>query len=89
MAAGAYKTNTPGWQIRQTAQRVQEWFDYQFSRVDVEGPDLPQVQWPEAVARVVFWILVVALGLWLSWMLYRVALKYWQQRQERLNNQPA
>lgn len=85
-ATNTFKANTFGWQIRQTAQRVQEWLDYQFSRVDVEGPDLPAWKWPEAGARVVFWILVVALGLWLSWMIYRATLKYWQQRQGRTDN---
>ncbi|HEY9764044.1 MAG TPA: DUF4129 domain-containing protein [Trichocoleus sp.] len=87
-ASNTFKTDSLGWQLRKSAQQVQEWFDYQFSRVDVEGPDLPQWKWPEMPARVLFWILVVAFGLWLSWMLYRVALKYWQQRQDWVTNRP-
>lgn len=89
MTAGAYKTHTPGWQIRQTVQRSREWFDYQFSKIDVEGPDLPQWDWSKDAARGLFWLLVIALGLWLSWLLYRVLRQYWEQRQTRRAGAPA
>lgn len=82
MTTGAYKTQTIGWQIRQTAQRMQEWIEYQFSQIDVEGPEMPQWKWPEELARGLFWILVTGLGLWLAWLLYRAARHYWRERQQ-------
>ncbi|MBD0333945.1 MAG: DUF4129 domain-containing protein [Cyanobacteria bacterium Co-bin13] len=89
MAAGAYNTNSPGWQIRQTVRQFQEWFEYQFSKVDLAGPDLPQWSWPADLARGLFWVLVGGLSLWLSWLLYRAILASWQQRQARRAAQPA
>jgi hypothetical protein len=81
MAPGSHQSNTPGWQIRQAVRQFQEWLEYQFSRVDLEGPDLPQWSWPADLARGLFWALVVGLGLWLSWLLYRAIWAYWQTRQ--------
>ncbi|MBD2260360.1 DUF4129 domain-containing protein [Pseudanabaena sp. FACHB-2040] len=89
MVAGSYNINTPGWQIRKTVRQFQEWFEYQFSKVDLEGPDLPQWSWPAGLARGLFWVLVVGLGLWLSWLLYRAILASWQKRQARQAAQPA
>lgn len=83
MTSGPYKTQTLGWQVRQTVQRTQEWFEYQFSQIDMEGPDMPQWSWPQYFARGLFWILVSGLALWLAWLLYRALRHYWQERQRR------
>lgn len=80
MAADSFESTTWGWQLRQTGQRLREWIDYQLSRPDFDRPDLPSWSLPEALLRGVFWVLVVGLALWLSWLLYRLLTNYAQHR---------
>jgi hypothetical protein len=79
-----HRTNSLAWQTRQGFQNLGEWFEYQFSRVDVNGPDIPQWRWLGSVAEGLFWCAIAALTLWTAWLLYRGITAYLNQRQRRV-----
>jgi hypothetical protein len=71
MFSNAHRTNSLGWQIRQAFQRLEEWWDYQLSRTNIQGPEMPDWGWLEPLGRGIFWVLVTALAVWTGLMLYR------------------
>jgi hypothetical protein len=71
MVPDAHRTNSPGWQIRQGFQRLGEWWDYQTSQLDFQGPNIPDWGWLEPLGRGLFWLLVAALALGTAWLLYQ------------------
>lgn len=77
-----HRTNSLAWQTRQGLQNLGEWFEYQFSRVDVDAPELPDWPWLESVAQGLFWVMIAALALGVSWLLYQGMTAY-------LNRQPS
>ena len=81
MFSDAHRTNSLGWQIRQAFQRWGEWWDYQLSKVDIGGPEVPDWGWLEPLGRGLFWVLVTALALWTGWMLYRAVKSLLDRRQ--------
>jgi len=82
MLSNAHRTNSPGWQIRLGFQRLGEWWEYQTSRLDIEGPDLPDWGWLEPLGRGLFWLFIAALTLWIVWLLYRAVKSLLEQRGE-------
>lgn len=82
MAAGSYDTNSISWQVRLALQQVNEWLEYQFAKVDFEPPPLPQWQWPAELAKGLFWLIVIGLGLWFSALIYRLLWTIWQRRSQ-------
>lgn len=76
MADLSHRTRSFPWQIRQTVQRGGEWLDYQFSRLDIDGPNIQSWNWLEPLARGLFWLMVAALALWLAWLLYQGGMAY-------------
>ncbi|MGB3201650.1 MAG: hypothetical protein WBA99_12150, partial [Nodosilinea sp.] len=83
MADLPHRTNSLAWQIRLGWQNLGEWFEYQFSKVDVNPPELPRWPWLEPVARGLFWLTITALALWLSWLLYQSITAYLNRQQIR------
>jgi hypothetical protein len=81
MLSNAHRTNSLGWQIRQGAQRLGEWWEYQTSRLDIEGPVLPDWRWLEPLGRGLFWLFIAALTLWIVWLLYRAVKSLLEQRE--------
>lgn len=76
-----HRINSPAWQIRQSLQNLGEWFEYQFSRIDVDGPAVPRWPWLGPVAEGLFWVMVAALTLWTGWLIYRGMVAYLNRRQ--------
>ncbi len=83
MADLPHRINSPAWQLRQAMQNLGEWFEYQFSRVDVDGPEVPRWPWLGPVAEGLFWLMVAALTLWTGWLIYRGIIAYLDQRQRQ------
>ncbi len=71
-----HRANSLAWQLRQGWQNLGEWFEYQFSRVNVDAPKLPRWPWLEPVARGLFWVAFAALALWAGWLLYQSITAY-------------
>jgi hypothetical protein len=78
-----HRTHSLAWQTRQGLQNLGEWFEYQFSRVDIDGPEIPRWPWLGPVAEGLFWAMVAALTLWTGWLLYRAVTAYLNQRQPK------
>jgi hypothetical protein len=76
MANLPHRTQSFSWQIRQTVQRTGEWFDYQLSRINIDGPDIQSWDWLEPLARGLFWLMVAGLALWVMWLMYQGILAY-------------
>lgn len=76
MAGVPYNTSSIGWETRQLLRRFGEWAEYRASQTDL--PDLPDWSWPDwlkfdlpdEVGQTLFWLVIVALSLWLAWLLY-------------------
>jgi hypothetical protein len=83
MADLPHRTNSLAWQTRQGWQNLGEWFEYQFSKVDVNAPELPNWPWLEPLVRGLFWVAIAALTLWVSWLLYQGITAYLAQRQSQ------
>ncbi|MEM6449605.1 MAG: DUF4129 domain-containing protein [Cyanobacteria bacterium P01_D01_bin.105] len=69
-----YRTSSLSWQAGQLVRRFREWLEYRLSQLDIDGPDLPKLpDWsiPEIVQQLLFWGLIIALGAWLAFLLYR------------------
>ncbi|WP_017299715.1 DUF4129 domain-containing protein [Nodosilinea nodulosa] len=81
MADLPHRANSLAWQLRQGWQNLGEWFEYQFSKVDVNAPELPRWPWLEPVARGLFWVAIASLALWIGWLLYRGITAYLNRRQ--------
>lgn len=83
MSANAYETDSLNWQVRQGTQRLSEWIEYQTAQwtidLDIDLPDLPNWAWPEEIGQGIFWLLVVAGSIWLSWCLTRGIAPYFQR----------
>jgi hypothetical protein len=76
MANLPHRTQSFSWQIRQTVQRTGEWFDYQLSHINIDGPDIQSWDWLEPLARGLFWLMVAGLALWVMWLMYQGILAY-------------
>lgn len=83
MADLPHRINSPAWQLRQAMQNLGEWFEYQFSRIDIDGPEVPRWPWLGPVAEGLFWVMVAALTLWTGWLIYRGIIAYLDQRQRQ------
>lgn len=74
-----FQKDSLGWQLQLIQMRVREWFEQLFQspgdrrRGALSFPDFALS--PE-VARVFFWVMVLALAGWLSWQLYRLLSPY-------------
>ena len=71
---GDYSTTSPSWQMGRLARRFRQWVAYELSKLNFDGPDLPELpDWSlsEAVQQILFWSLVTLLTLWLAFLLYR------------------
>ncbi|MBW4461413.1 MAG: DUF4129 domain-containing protein [Nodosilinea sp. WJT8-NPBG4] len=84
MADLTHRTDSLAWQIRQGGQNVAEWFEYQFSQVDIDQPEVPNWGWLGPLAEGLFWLAIAALALWTGWLLYRATLAYLNYRQQRV-----
>jgi hypothetical protein len=80
MAELPHHPTTLAWQIRQGSQNLGEWLEYQFSRVNIEGPAVPQWNWLGPVAEGLFWLAIAALALGVAWLLYQAIAAYYRQR---------
>ncbi|MGB3308633.1 MAG: DUF4129 domain-containing protein [Nodosilinea sp.] len=78
-----HRANSLAWQFRQGWQNLGEWFEYQFSRVDVDTPELPRWPWLEPLVRGLFWFTIASLALWVGWLVYQGITAYLNQRQLR------
>ncbi|WOD41797.1 DUF4129 domain-containing protein [Nodosilinea sp. E11] len=85
MADLPHRTNSLLWQIRQSMQNLGEWFEYQFSRVNVNGPEVPRWPWLGPVAEGLFWLTIAALTLWTGWLLYRGIVTYLNRQRQSTN----
>ncbi|MEO1068271.1 MAG: DUF4129 domain-containing protein [Cyanobacteria bacterium J06638_6] len=83
MADLPHRTNSLAWQTRQGWQNLGEWFEYQFSKIDVDTPELPRWPWLEPLVRGLFWVAIAGLALWVSWLLYQGITAYLAQRQSQ------
>lgn len=76
MSVLSHRSDSVSWQVRQVVQRMGEWFDYQFSRINIDGPEIESWTWLEPLARGLFWLMVTGLALWLAWLLYQGVMAY-------------
>jgi len=76
MSVLSHRSDSVSWQVRHVVQRTGEWFDYQFSRINIDGPEIQSWDWLEPLARGLFWLMVAGLALWLAWLLYQGVMVY-------------
>lgn len=74
--AGDFETTNLDWQIQLLRQRVGEWIELQFSRI--QGPSLPRESpVPPWVLETLFWVTVAGFLIWAGLQVYRILSPYW------------
>lgn len=78
----AHQATSLGWRAAQTVQRVSQWVEFQFSRIDVPAPRLSLPDWPWLLPLLqgLTWGILGALVLVLAWGIYQRLSTYLQQR---------
>lgn len=79
MTSGFHSANSFNWLIRQNLQRLSEWGEFYFSKVNIEPPEFPDWGWIEPLGQGLFWVIIVSLCLWLGWLLYEAIARYLNQ----------
>lgn len=85
MFVATYRTTSLGWETRKLLSRFNQWVSYQGEQTDIDAPDLPQWSWPEEIARVLSWVVLAGLTLWLCWLLYKALeplVRAWWEREQ-------
>jgi len=72
---GEFQRNSLGWQLHLMQRRLGEWIDGMLGSASFGGEDSPS-QIPDWLSRLVFWVIVIGLGVWLLWQLYQVLRPY-------------
>jgi Domain of unknown function (DUF4129) len=76
--AGTYQKDSIGWQLEKLQWQISEWWEKLFTPTrppeESSPPNVPVV--PEAAWRIGFWMIAIALGLWVLWQLYQLLSPY-------------
>ena len=93
-----FKQNSLGWRSHLLHQRIQEWWEWQVSRLVDNAPDVPildlDAEWIRLLIKVLLWSITAAISVWLTWqlwLLFRPYFRTWQKQQQQsrqLPNQP-
>lgn len=72
----AFEKNSLGWQLEQLQQRITEWWELQTTRFAGSIPELPWPGWlnsslVQTLAKIIFWLLVAWLSVWIVWQIRR------------------
>ncbi|MDJ0898491.1 MAG: DUF4129 domain-containing protein [Xenococcus sp. MO_188.B8] len=92
-----FKHNSLGWRSHLLQQRIQEWWEWQLSRLadqtsDLSGLDL-DAEWIKILIKFLLWSITAATLVWLTWQLWLLLRPYvrtWQKQQQQsqpLSNQ--
>lgn len=82
----SFQSSSLGWQIQKLSQRIGEWIEYQFYRLqppDLSDTNVPEWTLPEALLRFLFWGIVAALLTWLIWQLFLLLSPYFRTLRSR------
>ena len=81
MSTDSFEKNSLGWQVYQLQQRIGEWWELQTIKLSKNILDIPLPSWlnsalVETIAKVIFWVLVAWLLIWITWQIQRWFLLY-------------
>lgn len=88
MSESSFEKTNLGWQLEQSQQRFQEWWELQTAR------NMPEVNLPSwfdspmlrAIAQAAFWGILALLAVWVTWQIWQLLRFYIHRFQNR--NQP-
>ncbi|MDZ8186741.1 MAG: DUF4129 domain-containing protein [Nostoc sp. ChiSLP02] len=73
MSAEAFEKTNWNWQFSQFQQKIGEWWEYQFYRLERSLPELPGgwsiSPWVGELLKILFWLI---LGLFVAWVVWRL-----------------
>ncbi|HEY9810245.1 MAG TPA: DUF4129 domain-containing protein [Halomicronema sp.] len=78
MKSGSFENTNLGWQLGQTQQKVAEWVELQFSKLNFNGPKAPpsfgeiNFGWVEVLLQGMFWLILALLIVWFGWLIWRL-----------------
>ena len=80
-----FEQNSLGWRSHLLQQRIQEWWEFQISRLFANSPDLSELDaaWIRLLIKFLLWSITAAILVWLTWQLWlllRPYVKTWQKR---------
>ena len=97
MSDQIFKQNSLGWRSHLLEQRIQEWWEFQSSRLADNTPDVPildlDAEWLRLFVKILLWSITAAILVWLTWqlwLLFRPYVRTWQKQQQQsrqLSNQ--
>lgn len=71
---GSYQKTNFNWMTQQLGQRLSEWLERQFSQ---GGSDQSPIAMSPEALKLLFWSIVVGLGVWGGWAVVRLLAPYW------------
>ena len=87
MSAGSFEKTSVSWSLQQLQQQVGEWIELKFSHIRLNFPEMDRPDWSfdspwlSLLLRFIFWVMVLGFATWLSWKLYPLLRRYYQQLQ--------
>lgn len=71
-----YQKNGIGWQLRQWEMRIGEWLEARSPNRDETVENVTSaIDW-EALSKVIFWVVIIGLGIWVSIILWQLLKPY-------------
>lgn len=89
MTTGSFEKNNLGWQIGQLQQKFQEFWELQTYNLANNIPDLSLPSWLDSpitqqFTKVIFWLMVAAIVIWLTWKILPFLRSYIRNLKKRL-----
>ena len=66
-----------GWKFQKLYQQVSEWVMLKLGNWNPDIPNVPDWSFPFLLLQILFWVVVVVLVGWCSWLLYQLLMRYW------------
>jgi hypothetical protein len=90
MSTSSVETTSLGWQLSQWQQRISEQWELIWIKLIKNLLDIPLPSWLNSplvavIAKIVFWLLVAWLSIWIVWKIQRLFKLYLRSRKSRIN----
>ncbi|HHP7230777.1 MAG TPA: DUF4129 domain-containing protein [Xenococcaceae cyanobacterium] len=88
MTVTSFKETSLGWRIELFRQRLQEWWELQLSRIEINTPELSGLDSDliQLAIKVILWSFIATIAVWLTWQIWLLLhplIRYWQRQQRQ------
>lgn len=89
MLVASFQENSPGWQFELVRQKLEEWWEFKISQVEINSPNLSIFDSPfiQSAIKFILWSLIAVILVWVTWQLWlllRPIINDWRRQKQRL-----